>query len=425
MKIKIVLLLLTLFGFGIDPGISQEGSEQTQNDEAPQILTSDLVRKQVVEESTLDVSFVIVDDDNIETVLIDGVSHEFETGNTISISKQFIFQPGKTLITVEAIDEAGNRGEKSFLVGYGEEGEQALDDPEKEKDSPFKLTIQAGLSLEADSNPTNDISSPIKIGDLDLQGVISDSEQPDNKKSINVVAALSSGSLSGYVGLTKSDYDKSTNASLNTQTLFVGGNYTLTQSKTFSIPISLMIVDINAGDNDFSQNISIGPGLRFNSEDSDGFYVHNLGVDITTISYADSSKSAGSQSSIYWDYNSLDKEKLDNFRFLLTTGTAATGSKESENSYIGFDMDWTNQWESGFKWDMGFGLAKLDYDNDVPLTKELGETRLDLLIRASNDLGWAFSPEWNLVFNYRYLFNLSNKTPYVRIVTGLTINGAF
>ncbi|MCP4294233.1 MAG: hypothetical protein GY786_01350 [Proteobacteria bacterium] len=424
MKIKIVVLLLTLFGFGIDPGISQESSEQVPDNEAPQILTSDLVRKQVVEEATLDVSFVIVDDDNIDTVLINGTFHEFEKGNTISIAKQFTFQPGKTLITVVAIDEAGNRREKSFLVGYGEEGAQALDDSDKEE-APYKLTMQAGLSLEADSNPTNDISSPVKIGDLDLQGVISDSGQPDNKKSIRVLAALTSGSLSGYVGLTKSDYDKSTNSSMNTQTLFAGGNYTLTQSKTLSIPISLMIVDINAGDNDFSQNISIGPGVQFNSEDNDGFYVHNLGVDITTMAYADSSKSAGSQTTLYWDYNSLDKEKLDNFRFLLSTGSAATGSKESENSYLGFDMDWTNRWESGLNWDLGFGLAKLDYANDIPLTAELGETRLDFLIRFSNGLGWAFSPEWNLVYNYRYLFNLSNKTPYVRIVTGLTINGAF
>jgi len=421
-KLKLVLFLLLFWGGECFAQTVEEVAEKAP----PQILTSDLTRKQVLKKPEKVVSFIIVDDDMITEVIINGESLDFEADTTLSFTRKFIFKPGKTIISVIAIDERGNKREKSFLIGFGKTGEQAIAAEKKEKKSQPNFKVQFGLAYERDGNPTNDVSSPVKIGDLDLQGVVPDSEQPDNRKTLNLLGSWIYGDFNLFLGASKTVYDKSKNEFLNSKIAFLGLGYALTFSNSFSLPVSLMVMDINVGGSDFSQNIALSTGLLFRSKDEDGFYSHLLDLDGTVKLFADKTKKQGSQNQIKWDYNSLDIERLDNFRYLLAIGLGNNGTEISENSYVAMDFDWTNQWESGFKWDLGFGLAKIEYKNEVPLTKKvLGNVRVDVPIRISNGFGWAFSSDWKVVYDYRYLFNLSNKTPYVRIIHGLKLNGGF
>ena len=401
-----------------------------KKNEAPQILTSDLARKQVVRQPSLVVSFVIVDDDKIETVMINGVSQRFKASNTVVILKKFIFQLGKNLVEVVAIDEKGNRRRKKFLVGYKNECGDNVPNVAKtnqSKNSHWQFNGQFKLAIENDSNPTGDMSSPIKIGDIKFKGVIDDKEQPDNKNSFSALVIASHGKLNFFEGYTRSEYHKKTNFDLKSQALFLGAGYSFPISKSLSVPLRLIFMDINVGGRNFSQNMVFGVGSLFSSEDSEGFYRHLLGVDLISIGYANKSKSSGYQSQIKWDYNSLDRDKLDGFRFLAAYGQSSSGTNESVNRYLSFDLDWTNQWTNGFKWDLGFGLAKLDYENELPLSEKtsLGKTRVDIPIRISNGWGWIFIPNWEFRYDYKYFFNMSNKKPYVRIVNGLSLKGAF
>ena len=151
MKLKILTASMTLLFMLVTAAIAQN------NDLAPQILTSDLVRTQVVEDSTKEVSFVIVDSDNITDVTINGESQVIDPDTTVVIDKTFSFKTGNNLITVVAIDEKGNKREKSFLVGFQVSGDQKISAPQEEK-SKFTWKVQLGVNYEIDDNPTLDFS---------------------------------------------------------------------------------------------------------------------------------------------------------------------------------------------------------------------------------------------------------------------------
>jgi hypothetical protein len=421
-KIFILFVLFYLTGAGL-----LRAEESFKKNEAPQILTSDLVRKQVVRQPSLVVSFIIVDDDKIETVMINGVSQRFKVGDTIVISKKFIFKPGKTLVEVVAIDEKGNRREKKFLVGYrsecGDNGGSAAK-TNQSGNTPWQFKGQVKLAIESDSNPTGNLSSPIKIGDIKLKG---DKGQPDNRNSISALVVASRGKLNFFEGYVRSEYNKKANFDLKSQVLFAGAGYSFPISKSLSIPLRLILMDVNLGGRNFSQNMAFEAGSLFNSEDSEVFYQHFLGVDLVSMGYAEKSKSSGYRSQIKWDYNSLTKDKQNGFHFLMTYGQGSSGTKESINKYLSFDLDWMNRLTDVVKWDLGVGLAKLNYDNEPPLSEktQFGKTRVDVPIRISSGLGWVFTPDWELQYDYKYFFNMSNKIPYIRIVNGLSLKGMF
>ena len=128
-----------------------------------------------------------------------------------------------------------------------------------------------------------------------------------------------------------------------------------------------------------------------------------------------------------WEYNSLDAEKLDNFRSLIAYGSGNDGTDISKNTYYGLDLDWENRWESGFKWDLGFGIKHINYENEAPLSSEtgLGSVRVDLPFRFSNAFGLQFTDNWYAKYTYDYTLNLSNKNIYVRTIQGISVAGAF
>ena len=82
-KYAIFALLIALL-----PGILL--AEEDTN--APQILTTDLIRKQILKDPEKVVSFVFVDENIITEILINGVSQNFKNSDTVLINKKFVFE---------------------------------------------------------------------------------------------------------------------------------------------------------------------------------------------------------------------------------------------------------------------------------------------------------------------------------------------
>lgn len=441
MKTKIILIILLVIISFCSTAYSEE-QEISKND-PPQILTSDLALKQMIEDPTKVVSFVIVDSDNISEVTINGKKQEFIPAPVVEITKKFQFKPGKTLIKVVATDEAGNTREKTFLVGFGKDIKLGLE--EEKKPTKFSWKANFGFKYESDSNPTNDISTPIEIEGLDLQGVVPDEEQPDIRTTGNALFSAGYGNLFGYLGGAVSKYSKKDNELLNSEAAFTGIGYNIPLSKTYdtkcpdfaknkcpfykttNILLNCQFIDINVGEADYSQNGTLSAGVEFEKNKKNGKRRHLFAIDYTHKEFAEKERETGSESQFKWKYNSLDAQKLDDFQFKFVAGTGDDGTEESENTFMGMDFDWFNKWEIGLKFDIGFGMAYRNYKNDVPLTTEtpLGKTRVDAPIRFSTGLGWGFPFNLKLMYNFKYIFNLSNATPYVRIIHGLFLSYEF
>jgi hypothetical protein len=133
------------------------------------------------------------------------------------------------------------------------------------------------------------------------------------------------------------------------------------------------------------------------------------------------------QLSLKWVGNSVDPERQDTSRKVFSLGNSTEGTDATEFNFIGWDADWQNRWDGGFRWDIGWGYHYRNYPNDEDIiTDELfGDTRVDNLFRFSTGLGWEFTPRISALFNYRYLVDLSNDAPYVRSVYGLSVKGVF
>ena len=404
--------------------------------EAPQILTSDLIRKQLVIEKTLVVTFVIIDQDNIRNIIINGVQQEFKTSDTVIITKKFRFKKGKTIIEVSAIDERGNKRTKSYMVGYG----LLKNKPEKEEksgpDSKFYYKILYGLNLEYDNNPTNDFSLPNYFGNIsidnnniDISGVVKDSEQPDSKTTLKTILNMGYGSLNSIMGVVSSQYLKKTNAFLNSDVFFFGGGYRIGISKGHHIMFNYILNKINIGSYDFSLNHVVSTSYQFSSKSKDGASSKQLfSLEYTLKDFADPEKKEGSANTYKWDYSSLDKDKKDSFKNSITFGNSTEGSLESEVEYFTIDDDWKNKWPNGLKWDIGFGIGRRNFKNKDSTMAEMvllkNSTRIDMPGRISSAIGWSFKNDIELVFNLKYSFNYSNVSPYERIIAGFIFNGS-
>ena len=82
------------------------------------------------------------------------------------------------------------------------------------------MKIVAGLKYENDSNPSQDIGIPVKIGDIEIQGVIDDSQQADTRISQNLLALLSYGTINAFIGVNQTSYSKSLYKKLKSQVIF-------------------------------------------------------------------------------------------------------------------------------------------------------------------------------------------------------------
>ncbi|MDH5560552.1 MAG: hypothetical protein OEY59_06805 [Deltaproteobacteria bacterium] len=400
--------------------------QSTSSTDAPQIMTTDLIRKQVVQNPVQLVKFVIIDDDLITKIEINGVAEKFESSDTVLIVKKFRFKPGKTIIKIKATDEKGHARQKSYLVGYG----ITMDTEEKLEANKSKLSwnLVIGTALENDSNPTNDLSTPIDLGDIELKGVVDDSEQTDTKQTFKTIAIINYDQFKGLLGNTQSFYSKEINGFLNTNVNFASLGYKFPMGPIFALAFDVLFTDINIGGYDYSVNQTLTAALKLvNKKKSGSTSTHVFAIDNIQKSFSEKEKQESISNTYKWTLSMIDKEKLDSYSQSVTFGNSTEGTTKSEMDFITFDWDWKNKWEMGLLWDLGFGVQRRLYKNDLPLATDtpLGEKRVDLPMRVSTGMGWMVMKRVKILFDYRYTFNLSNKTPYVRTISGLKIDGTF
>ena len=415
-SLPVALVLLAL-------PVNVKAQDAANLDDAPQILTSDLAPVHVLEErqKKLSVGFIVVDSDNIVAISINGEPvTSFEPADTVTFEQEFTFSEDRTEVLLVATDEAGNSREKSFLV--------VLHGVKLEKPVDFSINVSLTYSYEIDDNPTNDLSSPVPVGGVEFTGVVEDSEQPDNRTSINAAVSMKLGGFTANTGMAQVAYDKPENEGLGTEVLFLGAGYRLATGKESDLLFNYLFTDINIGGNDYSNTHTISPALemRFDLK-KEGSTKHRLGLDAVVKDFSSDEQTDGSQATLKWVYDSLDKEKLDSFRNSFKLGNSTEGFEVSDYTYFGFDNDWKNKFDVGFLLNTGYGLQYRSYANDDPLSTDtpLGDTRVDYLMRYSLGFGWEFTPGWSALLNYKTLFNLSNKSPYVRNTYGITATGSF
>jgi hypothetical protein len=399
-------------------------AQDTNNSEAPQILTTDLVRRQKSETSQLEVSFVIYDDDIISEVKINGIPKSFEPAHTLNIEETLFFTKGRNLITVEATDENGNLQTIHYLVAYGVELEQLGEDSSDEK-SEFIWKIAGDIQYNTDTNPNNDLGVPIDTGDYNIEGQISDDEQTDTQTVVNLVGFVGYGKIKGFVGYTESSYSKALYESLASKVIALGASYA-PNSNEDGLNAQYTLLDINIDSEAYGQYHVYKFGYQFGREDEeDGTTKHLWSLVYTQKLFASENLDPGNNQQIGWEYTNMDAEKLDFFKSILAFNSGSDGSEESKYSGYIFDFDWYNKWESGFMLDMGFGFQYKEYPNQEPLSEDLGDMRIDVPIRYSTGLGWAFNDDWSLGFTYLYKINVSTKSPYYKTVTGFQLKGGF
>lgn len=393
----------------------------------PEILTSELALKTVLETDRLEVNFVILDSDKITEVRIDGEKQAIEPGDTVLITRMFNFTKDVTRVQVSATDEQGHT--RTVVYTVFRPGVNPAEVAAEQAAPAMRWFANYDVRYEIDDNPSNDLSSPISIEGVDLQGVVPDSEQTDSRYNVLASGGISQGIWNAFVGISQIEYSKSDNELFNTQVLFLGGGLNFALGDTNSGALQYTFADINLGGDDYAQTHTITPGYHTSETDETGDTVRtNYDLDITAKQFAASNlQDDTTVFALKRNYSALDKDKLDSYRSVYALGTASEGIKVSEFNYLSADWDWRNRWDTGLLFNIGVGVQYRDYANDTPLTTQtfLGDTRVDIPTRFSTGVGWQFRPELRVLASYRYLFNLSNKSPYVRSIYGIGVNGAF
>ena len=407
---------LCLGGSGL---LAQEDAQE--KDGPPEILSSDLTLKTQLDSDRLEVTFVVVDADKVKEVTIDGEAQKFEPDDTVVITKMMVFTQDVTKITVVATDEKGNSKTVVYTVYLPGV------DPEKiaAKKAGLAWFVTYNVRYEIDTNPSNDLSSPIDIEGIKLEGVVPDDQQTDNRTNITAFGGIRLGNWTFYGGLTRIGYSKADFAErYDVEMNLLGFSHRISGG---GFEIGYLFNDINLGVGDYALTHTVSPGWRTISNDQEGNHQTLWGLDIVNKDYAGSTQDATTVFGLKWDYKFLDKEKQDAYRRKIVMGTASEGIEVSEFTYLGIDMDWSWKYDSGLLWDLGLGFHYRDYKNDTPLSTEtvLGDTRVDIPMRFSTGLGWRFSETLKLMANFRYIFDLSNKSPYVRQIYGLSLIGGF
>jgi hypothetical protein len=84
--------------------------------EGPQILTADLARRQTITADTFRVNFVVLDEDQVVEVSINGEKQSFAPDQAVAITKEIDNRREQTVVKITVKNRAGKTREKSFLV---------------------------------------------------------------------------------------------------------------------------------------------------------------------------------------------------------------------------------------------------------------------------------------------------------------------
>jgi len=402
---------------------------QAPSDDPPEILTSELALKTVLESDKMDVNFVFIDQDSVTEVKINGEKQAITPGDTVQLTRSFTFTQDVTRVEVSATDEKGHTRTVTYTVFRpGVDPEKALGEAPA---ATGELAWFASYDVrsEQDSNPSNDLSSPISIKGVSVTGVVPDDRQSDSRTNLNGSVGVSKDFWNAFAGASKTTYSKSENEIFNVTQIFLGGGIVKPISETLAFALTYTFADVNLGSHDYLQSHTLAPALRRAVDPGDGGTgVAQYGLDATSKKFALTTiQKDTTDTALVLDYRSIDKEKQDRYHRVFVVGKSSEGIASTEYSYYGFSFNWNNRWDSGLLFDAGLGAQYRKYKIDKPLTTDtpLGDTRVDIPMQVSTGLGWQFRPQLRLMGTYSYLFNLSNKSPFVRTIIGVGLNGAF
>ena len=411
-----------------------QGQEEREGraDRPPRILTSDLQNEQIVEESEMEVHFVIADSNSIQEVTIDGVPAEINPWPTILITRTFRFNPGLTEIVVTAMDDDGNKTIRRFLVAYQAE----LPDSGAGKESPAKkteivTTYQGSIRYEYDDNPITDLSVVVPIGELKNrvpdQGIVPDSQQSDQLLTLTGSLTLNRGRAFGSMGIIATDYKKSENMLLESKSAYFAGGYQFNDDGKTAIPASLIFTIINVGGIGYVISLSGNVGyLEYEQEASGELRSHLYNVELTYKDFNSEQQKDGFQIRGKWEFNNIGANQGETTRHRASLGNNNDGLPISNYWFAGWDSDIKRGWDESYLYVAGVGVQYRQYPNDnEPLVDNLGDTRLDLVIRFNIGVGWEFWPGWNLILNDDSIVNASNKRPYQRNKLGFILSAVF
>ncbi|MDH5752716.1 MAG: hypothetical protein OEZ59_09905 [Deltaproteobacteria bacterium] len=397
--------------------VPQAFAQDEENGDAPQILTSDLSREMTAEAEVLTVNFVFIDSDSIVRVVINGQEEQITPGDTVMVSREFRFTEDKTLVTVTATDSEGNTHEKSYLVYRpGLEVEKKLD---------INFFLSYSMRYENDSNPVMDLSLPfgLQVGE-EITGAVDDAEQADVRNIFEVITGAVGENWNAFLGQSATFYVKPENSPIESRVNFLGGGYRFGSIAA----VNVTMLDLNVGGYDYAFNTKIAPEFRLSSKDDEGSTsTHRFILDFTSKDFASDNQVDGTQTGLTWRYRGVDPEKQDIFISDIAFGDSTEGVEKTDYSYFKTRLDWYNRWDSGIKFDIGFGIEHRNYPNDLPLSTEtpLGAKRVDMPGRISFGLGYQYKTVISVMWEYTHLFNISNKAPYERILMGFVVKGSF
>jgi len=420
LNFRLLLLVSLLTILLLSTAHGEEGNQSLT------ILSPDLTRKQEILDEEPVLTFIIIGSSDINDISINGQAQDFEPAKTVVLKRKFEFEQGKSLIRIVATDEAGNSTERSFLIGYGDK--EVVYETGSEDEAPglrWKVDVNGGL--EMDSNPTNDMSSAIETFD----GVVSDDAQDDIRLRLEGIFSAEYEKYNATGGASMIRYSKGDHESLNSLVMFGGIGYKFYLSQGRNWTADAMFTDINVGGFDYAMVQSFSSGIEFLSRGKRGEYRSlKLGGDLIYKLFAISSRESGFQGTLKSTFRSLDLSKNHLFRQLFALGTSTEGTEQSEYTFLKFDFDWKNKWESGLIWDFGFGIQHRTYTNDTSISKDsklisLGSKPVSIPFQFETGIGWQFSESMKALFNINYVFNLSNDVSYQRLVSGLTVSTVF
>jgi hypothetical protein len=398
----------------------------------PEVLTSELALKTVLESDHLDVNFVIVDTDNIVEVKIDGVKQAITPGDTVQIAHSFDFTKDVTPVVVSATDEHGHTRTVTYMV-Y-----RPGVNPETVAAKPQGLQVFASYDarLEYDTNPENDISTPFAIHGIKPSGTVPDSKQKDTRINVLLNASVSENNWTVYGGGQRIHYTKKYDRSFDVQSLFLGGSYAMPRSDTSAFTIGYTFTDNNLGELNYDQTHTVSPAWRSVSKDANGTGTSVWGADVIYKQFRNGSgQDNHADLNLRWDFSRVSTDQLKHYDRSFQAGQSGEGVPDpatnsgdiTQFSYVSADWDWHNRYDSGLLFDIGAGVQFRHYTSDKALANisPLGDKRVDIPGRFSAGVGWQFRPSLRLLASYQGIVNISTKSPYVRHIAGIGLNGTF
>lgn len=394
---------------------------QNRSDDPPEILSAELALKTVLESDRLEATFVIVDTDPITEVTIDGEVQPITPGDTVQVTRNFVFTQDVTRVKVTATDEAGHTRTVVYTVFRpGVDPNTVADEPKEDK---LRWFVNYSLAFESDSNPSQDLSLPFGIDIADVPSLGTNAPS-DSRTNLLLTGGVTKGRWSAFGGLWNIGYASDTyKNTYNVTAYFAGGTGTFKLGGDYDFRMGYTLMHLEIGGNKYSLQHTLSPGFVAKREDDGDTYRTVWGLDLAIKQFKDTvNQSDTTDLRFRYDVTRVRANKLDRRRRVIAVGQSSEGIPDTEYSYLSVDYDWRNRWESGLIWDIGWGIAYRNYPNDAPI---FGSTRLDLPLRFSTGIGWRFRPELTVLGSMSYLQNISSGAPFTRTVVGVGVNGTF